>query len=288
MGQPGSVVPTTIVIFGASGDLTVRKLVPALFSLHRRNQLPESLRIVGVARTAFSHDEFRSRLREGVQQYATESFDAAAWDSFASHIWYQRGDTKIAGDYTTLHAFLRELEGGPANRLYYLAVAPFLYVPIIENLGQAGMAQETEGWRRVIVEKPFGHDLASAQELNTLVHKVFNEKQVYRIDHYLGKETAQNILFFRFANTIFEPIWNRNYVDHVQITVSEQVDVGHRAGYYDGAGVLRDMFQNHLMQLLALIAMEPPASFNADALRNEKVKVLPPIRGRQHSRCSNS
>ncbi|MEB2288927.1 MAG: glucose-6-phosphate dehydrogenase [Anaerolineae bacterium] len=278
MSQPDAPLPTTLVIFGASGDLTERKLIPALFSLHQRGRLPGRLQIVGSARSPFSDEDFRAHLRDGVQQYATESFNAAAWDRFAAAISYLRGDSNVADDYAKLAAFLREKENGPANRLYYLAVAPSLYAPIVEHLGAADMVHETDGWRRIVVEKPFGRDLASAHALNDTIHRVFAEHQVYRIDHYLGKETAQNVLFFRFANTIFEPVWNRNYVDHVQITVAETVDVGHRASYYDHAGVLRDMFQNHLLQLLALVAMEPPASFNADALRNEKVKVLRALR----------
>jgi glucose-6-phosphate 1-dehydrogenase len=278
MSQPGSAEPISLVIFGASGDLTERKLIPALFNLYRKQRLPDNIQIVGMSRHPYSQDEYRAHLCDGVQQFAADEFDPDAWESFAARVWYQPGDSKVDEDYDHLEAFLTELEGDPANRLYYLAVAPTLYVPIVEQLGRHDMAKHERHWRRIVVEKPFGHDLASAQELNRLIHHVFDENQVYRIDHYLGKDTAQNIMFFRFANTIFEPIWNRNYVDHVQITVAEEVDIGHRAEFYDHAGVLRDMFQNHLLQLLALIAMEPPASFNADALRNEKVKVLSAIR----------
>jgi glucose-6-phosphate 1-dehydrogenase len=233
---------------------------------------------VGVSRSPFSHDEFRDKVRKGVQEFAKNVFQAKTWDSFARHIFYLSGDATESEDFNALDKFLKECEGGPADRLYYLSTAPSLYVPTVENLGVAGMVQEDGGWRRIIIEKPFGYDLDSARSLNKLVHTVFDESQVYRIDHYLGKETAQNILFFRFANTIFEPVWNRNYVDNIQIAVAETVDVGHRAEYYDSSGVLRDMFQNHLLQLLALVAMEPPASFNATALRNEKVKLLSAIR----------
>ena len=278
MSQSTTASQTTIVIFGASGDLTSRKLIPALFNQCRKGRLPERFHIVGVSRTAYSHDEFRATMREKAQGFLGDNFDSEAWQTFTKTLWYQPGDSKTAEDYATLDAFLSDLEDGPANRLYYLSVAPFLYEPIVQHLGQQGMARSKEGWRRIVIEKPFGADLASACALNDSVHDVFDEHQVYRIDHYLGKETAQNILFFRFANTIFEPVWNRNYVDHVQITVTEQVDVGHRAGYYDTAGVLRDMFQNHILQLLSLIAMEPPASFEADALRNEKVKVLSAVK----------
>jgi glucose-6-phosphate 1-dehydrogenase len=200
------------------------------------------------------------------------------WQMFEDKIWYVRGDLDTADDYQGLKTFLNEIEEEDANRLYYLATGPEFFVPIVKHLGEQKMAVEGESWRRVVVEKPFGVDLASALALNHDLHNVFQEQQIYRIDHYLGKETAQNILFFRFANTIFEPVWNRNYVNNVQISVTEDVDVGHRAGYYDKAGVMRDMIQNHLMQLLALIAMEPPASFEADSVRNEKAKVMKAIR----------
>jgi glucose-6-phosphate 1-dehydrogenase len=270
--------PATIVIFGASGDLTQRKLIPALYRLHAKGRLPTGTRIVGFARRPYSHDEFRARLRAGAEEFAGEAFAARAWEAFAAQLWYVRGELATAADYQHLDAMLRELEGGPANRLYYLATASDYYAPVVERLGGAAMAHAADGWRRVVIEKPFGRDLQSARELDRAIHAVFNERDIYRIDHYLGKETAQNILFFRFANTIFEPVWNRTYIDHVQITVAERVDVDQRAGFYDRAGVLRDMFQNHLLALLSLMAMEPPASFEADALRNEKAKVLSAIR----------
>jgi glucose-6-phosphate 1-dehydrogenase len=271
----------TLVIFGASGDLTWRKLIPALYNNFLKGRLADCTHIVGFARRATTDQDFRAHLLDGVKTFSADTFAAAAWETFSARLGYFQGDLDVPADYPRLETFLRGLENGPANRLYYLATAPEHYSLVVGALGTAGMAQPAPGpesWRRIVIEKPFGRDLASAQALNRAVHAVFDERQVYRIDHYLGKETSQNVLFFRFANTIFEPVWNRRYVDNVQITVGETVDVGHRAGYYDTAGVVRDMFQNHLFQLLALVAMEPPSSFDADAIRNEKVKVFESVR----------
>jgi len=273
-------MPHTIVIFGASGDLTSRKLVPALYNLARAGKLPPETRIVGFSRTPHGDDEWRASLRESTAGHAgDEPFDEAAWATFAATISYQPGDIGRPEDFVRLAERLTALEGvGPATRVYYLAAAPQLYQPVVAALGALGMADEATGLRRIVVEKPFGTDLTTAHALNERLHAVFRESQVFRIDHYLGKESVQNILALRFANTIFEPIWNRRYIDHVQITVAEEVAVGRRAAYYDSAGVLRDMFQNHLLQLLMVTAMEAPARFNATAVRNEKVKVLEAIR----------
>jgi glucose-6-phosphate 1-dehydrogenase len=273
--------PTTIVIFGASGDLTKRKLIPALFSLHSKARLPSPFHIVGMARSDSDDERFRQDMREALGTFGAVEVDAEKWDAFAGSLGYVRGDFKEEQAMEELRGRLRSIEADAdrnGNRLYYLATPPFVYEPALEQLGESGMVATKNGWRRVVIEKPFGHDLASAERLNKVAHEVLREDQIYRIDHYLGKETVQNVLVFRFANSIFEPIWNRNYIDHIQITVAESVGVGHRASFYDGVGVLRDMFQNHLMQLLSLVAMEPPASFDANDIRNERVKVLSSMR----------
>jgi len=269
----------SLVIFGASGDLTSRKLIPALFQLFRKNRLPADTRIIGFSRTPFSDDQWRQSLGESTAKFEGKAFDKVAWDKFASAVHYQKGDINNQADFGALHDRLLELEGPQAvTRLYYLATAPQFYEEAVERLGQSGLADQRHGPRRIVIEKPFGTDAETARRLNDAVHAVFQEEQVYRIDHYLGKETVQNILVLRFANTIFEPVWNRNYVDHVQITVAEEVTVGRRGSFYDETGVLRDMFQNHLLQLLMAIAMEAPVRFVAEAVRDEKVKVLSAIR----------
>ncbi len=271
---PNNGLLTTIIIFGASGDLTQRKLIPSLFNLFRKRRTPKKFQIVGFGGTAFTDEQFREHLYKGMKDHAGYEFTDEEWNIFAPNLHYLSGKYTEASDFQKLADTLTLLENGEANRLFYMALPPTLFPAIIDNLDASGQLHENGAWRRVVLEKPFGTDLASAVTLNKQVHKALNENQIYRIDHYLGKETVQNILFTRFANTIFEPIWNRTYIDHVQITVAEKVGFEHRAGFYDGVGVLRDMFQNHLLQLLTLVAMEPPASFSASHLRNEKVKVL--------------
>jgi len=272
-------MPQTIVIFGASGDLTARKLVPALYELHRKRRLPEGTRIVGFSRTPLSDEAWRAKLAESTRHFVGTNFDQAAWQTFAPCLFYHPGDIAKGDDFTALAARLDRFDGAAHDtRIFYLATAPEFYEPAVARLGASGLAQQTGGTRRIVIEKPFGVDLASARRLNQAVHAVFQEEQVYRIDHYLGKETVQNVLVLRFANAIFEPLWNRNFIDHVEITAAEDLCVGHRAGYYDKAGVVRDMFQNHLLQLLTMTAMEAPARFEAAAVRDEKVKVLRAIR----------
>ena len=269
----------TIVIFGASGDLTSRKLLPALYMLHKKGRLPAGARIVGFSRTPFDDEGWRAKLAETTAEFLGADFEPELWAKFAPAIHYLAGDMAEPGDFSRMAAYLDEMEGhSPATRVYYLATAPRFYADTVAKLGESGMADELRGPRRVVIEKPFGVDFDSCARLNAAVHAVFKERQVYRIDHYLGKETVQNLLVFRFANAIFEPLWNRNYIDHVQITAAEEVTVGRRADYYETAGVMRDMFQNHLLQLLTFTAMEAPARFEADLVRNEKVKVLQSVR----------
>jgi glucose-6-phosphate 1-dehydrogenase len=271
----------TLVIFGATGDLTQRKLIPALYRLTVEGLLPGGSSVVGFARRPKTHYHFRSEMKEAVARHSrTQPLQTPVWDAFASNLYYCRAEFDDPAGYAHLVRTLAEVESqtGCCNRLYYLATPPSYYGEIAQRLGEAGLAGSDNGWTRIIVEKPFGHDLASAEELNRTLHGTFAEDQVYRIDHYLGKETVQNILVFRFANGIFEPIWNRRYVDHVQITVAENIGIEGRGGFYDQAGVIRDIIQNHAMQLLALAAMEPPATFEPDPVRDEKLKVLRAVR----------
>ena len=274
--------PAVAVIFGASGDLTARKLIPALYDLAEGRRLPMEFAVVGVSRTALSHDEFRKRLRVALDQQRPGKVSDDVWDSFSRGIFYLPGDSKDPRTYRELKSLLKELDEERetrGNRAFYLASSPSLVSPIVERLGEAGMNEgENGGWARLVVEKPFGRDLASARELNRDIRRYFRERQIYRIDHYLGKETVQNILALRFANGIFEPVWSQHYVDHVQITVAEDIGVGTRGAFYEEAGALRDIVQNHLMQVLCLTAMEPPVAFDAESVREEKVKVLKAVR----------
>ena len=274
----------TIVIFGASGDLTSRKLIPALYNLFAKGRLPKDSRIVGVSRSKFEHDDWRASLRETTEQFVGKSFSAESWAEFSKNVYYQPGDIKDPADFTALASFLDSIEpDNSCGRVYYLSTMPQLYEAAIKQMGAAGLADDSTGFRRVIIEKPFGTDLATAEALNISIHGVFREDQIYRIDHYLGKETVQNIFALRFANSIFEPIWNRNFIDNVQITVAEEVVIGRRAGYYDTSGILRDMFQNHILQLMMITAMEPPAKYDSALVRDEKVKVLHSVRAMRGS-----
>lgn len=276
--------PCLMVIFGASGDLTKRKLIPATFDLARQGLLPPGFAILGVARTPMDNDAFRTHLLEAMKEFGhfNES-DATLWESYAKNLHYLSLDPSASGEYEKLKQALESIAGerdAPRNYLFYLSTPPSLYAPVVRSLGAAGLNKPSSGnsWVRIIIEKPFGVDLESARQLNAGVLDVFDEDQVYRIDHFLGKETVQNLLVFRFANGIFEPIWNRNYVDHVQITAAETVGVENRGSYYEEAGALRDMIQNHMLQLLALTAMEPPVLFDAKQVRDEKHKVFQAIR----------
>jgi glucose-6-phosphate 1-dehydrogenase len=263
-----------LVIFGASGDLTSKKLMPALYSLAYRRLLPESFGIVGAARTEETDDDFRERMKQAVKDHARDPFDDAVWEGLAAGIRYSTLDFADDKGENALRDTLTELErelGTAGNRVYYFAVPPSAIGTLVREIAERRGA---EGWIRLIIEKPFGHDLASARELNAEIKEHFAEDEVFRIDHYLGKETVQNMLALRFANGIFEPIWNRQFIDHVQITVAESIGIEGRAGYYEQAGAIRDIFQNHLLQLVAITAMEPPIDFTADSVRNEKVKVL--------------
>src|SRR5512134_2272921 len=281
--QPGLPPPCLLVIFGASGDLTRRLLIPDLFGLFGERLLPDRFAILGVSRSAYTDEAFRGMLGEAAREHSEGTFDAARWDAFAATIHYHRADLEDRAGYPGLSERIRSLCAGrgiPGNLIFYAAVAPRYYAPLVGRIGEAQLAASSPdlpGFRRVIVEKPFGRDLASARALNHKILSVFRDDQVFRIDHFLGKETVQNVFVFRFANGIFEPLWNRNYIDHVQITVAETVGVEGRGDFYEEAGAVRDMIQNHLLQLLALVAKEPPNSLDGDAVRGEKHKLLKSI-----------
>ena len=272
----------SLVIFGAHGDLTKRKLIPSIYALYSQNLLPENFAIVGSSRTQMTDCEFRDTMKDSVIKYAEDvEFEEAIWSRFAGSLYYRPGNAKEESYYENLAQELDEIgekHGSSGKNIFYLSTPPSLYMPIIENLSASGLAVKKtkfeDAWPRIVVEKPFGHDLASALELDQKIHEALNEHQIYRIDHYLGKETVQNIMCFRFANSIFEPLWNSNYIDHIQITNAETLGVEERGTYYEEAGALKDMIQNHLMQLVALVAMEPPISLSAEATRDERTKVL--------------
>ena len=269
--------PCAVVIFGANGDLTKRKLLPALYRLAWEGRLAPGFAVVGISRTAMSDDDFREHMRESVAKYLEDSpFDEELWKSFAQGLFYMAGDIADPNMYKRLADCLKQVDQSrqtAGNILFYLSTQPSQYAPTAEGIGSANL-NKGDGWRRIIIEKPFGHDLTTARELNGRLQKVFHESEIYRIDHYLGKETVQNILAFRFGNGIFEPLWNRRYIDHVQITAAESIGVEGRGAYYQEAGALRDMVQNHLLQVMATVTMEPSATFSADAVRDERAKLL--------------
>jgi glucose-6-phosphate 1-dehydrogenase len=275
--------PCAVVIFGASGDLARRKLIPALYRLVQERILPAEFAIVGLGRTAMTDDEFREKMKAAVVEFSeSKAVDEEVWRSFAAGMQFIPSDINNPECYGVLAKKLEEVDrerGTQGNRLFYLSVAPEFYAKAVEQLGEAGLTKPEKGWVRVIIEKPFGTSLESAQELNRQILKYLDEKQIFRIDHYLGKETVQNLLVFRFANGIFEPMWNRQYVDHVQITNAETVGVEGRGGYYEKSGVVRDMIQNHVFQVLSLVAMEPPGSLSAEDVRDEKIKAMKSARG---------
>jgi len=272
---------STLVLFGATGDLASRKLLPAVYDLLADGELPERFRVVGVARDGHDDASFRERARTAIEQHARHELDAALWETLEPRISVVSGRFGSAELYRALAEHLdagdRE-DGAPAQRLFYLAVAPAFFAEIARDLAAVGLGRGADPPTRLLIEKPFGHDLASARALNAAIGEAFDERQVFRIDHYLGKETVQNLLVFRFANGIFEPLWNRTAIDSVQITVAEDLGIGHRAGYYERAGALRDVIQNHALQLLSLVAMEPPTTFDADLVRDEKAKALHAVR----------
>ncbi len=274
--------PCVMAVFGASGDLTQRKLIPSLYNLALQKLLPDEFAVLGISRRAMTDDEFRKKVLTGIEAFVPKPINPAVLSWLSERLHYMAGDASDHAMYGRLGEALAKLDakrGAGGNNLFYVATAPEFFGPIARRLGAAGLAREERGaWRRIVVEKPFGHDLESAKALNEELKTVFGESQIYRIDHYLGKETVQNIMVLRFANGIFEPLWNRRYVDHVQITVAEELGVGTRGGYFDGIGVLRDMLPNHLFQLLTLTAMEPPISFQADAVRDKQVEILRAIK----------
>src|SRR5262245_57036204 len=280
---PIAAEPVSMVIFGGAGDLAHRKLLPALYNLHLDGLLPPRTAITGVGRKQMSDDEYRKFARDGITQFSRRPLDERAWETFAPTLFFATAsiddDTSLAPLGSRLDVIEHERQV-PGNRMYYLAVPPSLFVPTVQALhhGRFVAKNQDQPWARIVVEKPIGHDLTSAREINDAIAQVFDERQIYRIDHYLGKETVQNIFVLRFANSIFEPLFNQKFVDHVQITVAEAEGVGTRAGYYEQAGALRDMVQNHLLQLLALVATEPPHALDADVVRDEKLELIESLR----------
>ncbi|GKS58547.1 glucose-6-phosphate 1-dehydrogenase [Nitrospira sp.] len=283
----------TVVIFGGSGDLARRRLIPALYNLLLDGLLPQRYAVIGLGRKAMTDEDFRRTAKEGIERHSRQPLVEASWETFSQRIFYVKGDNDDTQTYTRLKARAEQVEqelGLPGNRIFYLSIPPSSFAPVCEGLDQAGLVVKplsSEPYSRIIVEKPVGRDLESAKDINAVTGRVFDESQIFRIDHYLGKETVQNLMVVRFGNSLFEPIWNHKYIDHVQITVSEAEGVGTRATYYEEAGALRDMVQNHLLQLLCLVAMEPPYSLDPDVVRNEKMEVLRclrPIRGKEVER----